>query len=540
MILLQISDGTTTLHLCDIDSRLIGGKENTGYELDGQFYTPAITNQTNINLGLNGNFGSINQSYIRIRRKIVKDLTKDELTAAIWLWDEKSTSSKFKVFSGVIALREKNSLEYTYQVRQTNGGLDADLLTAAPDFEQVFYSYSVDTATSGTNTITVGEDISPPQSSGTLTIGGDTYSYTSFGSSVFTLSSNLTETYTDDLLIVNNTKTYDEERVYPYMFGYLRNTTLLVLAATCVSGCGGAHYSDGETTALQDGGQDVNYTQIGTTVTKTGTAPVYEITADVDATSGSAGSATTETDTKPNQPITNENFQNTVEVSGTNYLAYVTDTTSNVAFSLDEDGNAVFGGNLSAAGGTFSGELVAAGGRFLGDVSFLNDSGTYYSKSILLKSFPDGNSLPVGGLISYPTKFSPYNSTSSTDNRFSSASDNLVILTTTGKSITVGSKEYQLAFSIVKTGSANPIDYEIEIIGYQSLNRTTTGLYSFTCGAEFYINFLTSQSIEVYVPKAWYLDFSGNQQVTFYMYDNNSVGTFTTTEYGINFMAVNE
>jgi hypothetical protein len=198
-------------------------------------------------------------------------------------------------------------------------------------------------------------------------------------------------------------------------------------------------------------------------------------------------------------------------------------------FKVDASGNA-----------TFSGALSAASGRFLGDVSFLNDSGVYYSKRILLKSFPDGNSLPIGGLISYPTGFVPYNSTGSTDNRFSSATDNFISLTTTGKNITVGSKEYQLAFTIVKTGSANPIDYYIEIVGYQTLNRTTTGLYSFTSGVEFYINFLTSQSIEVYVPKAWYVDFSGNSAISFYMYDNNSAGTFTTTEYGINFMAVNE
>ena len=198
-------------------------------------------------------------------------------------------------------------------------------------------------------------------------------------------------------------------------------------------------------------------------------------------------------------------------------------------FKVDASGNA-----------TFSGALSAASGRFLGDVSFLNDSGVYYSKRILLKSFPDGNSLPIGGLISYPTGFVPYNSTGSTDNRFSSATDNFISLTTTGKNITVGSKEYQLAFTIVKTGSANPIDYYIEIIGYQTLNRTTTGLYSFTSGVEFYINFLTTQSIEVYVPKAWYVDFSGNSAISFYMYDNNSAGTFTTTEYGINFMAVNE
>ena len=253
MILLQVSDGTTTKYFCDIQSRLVNG-ESHGYELDGQFYEPGIRNQTNINLSLNGNFGSINQSYIRIKRDLVNTLTKDELTADVWLWDEKTASSKFKVFSGVIALREKNSVEYTYQIKQNNGNLDADLLSAAPDLKQV------DTESS----------------------------------------------------------TFNDGRVYPYMFGYIKYATPLLLAVTCATGCGGQYHSDGETTAMYDGGQDVNYSQSGTTATKTGTSPVYEITTDINSTSASSGSATT----NPDLTITNRTIYDTTAPTTTDYTLY--------------------------------------------------------------------------------------------------------------------------------------------------------------------------------------------------------------------------
>ena len=236
MILLQISDGTTTKYLCDINSALVETK-TTGYELDSQFYEPGITNQTNINLGLNGNFGSINQSYIKIDRELVYGMTKDELTASIWLWDEKSTSSKFKVFSGVVALREKNSIEYTYQIRQSNGNLDADLLSAAPDLKT----------------------------------------------------------------LIGDTSTFNDGRVYPYYFGYLKYVTPLMLAK---STGGGVYYSEGEVAKMHDGGQSVRFTQSTTEVTKTTTKSVYEITLDIDSSSASAGSDTT----SPSLVIQNTTF----------------------------------------------------------------------------------------------------------------------------------------------------------------------------------------------------------------------------------------
>lgn len=275
MILCKLTSGTT-LYCCDSKNKKVG---NQGYELDGQFYKPSLLNQPKISFRGN-NWIEPATVTLQIDREEAKNFTGEEITVEIWLWDERATSTKFKVFTGVGILGSYNSLSYEYKLRTNDYGLQDDLLTTAPDFKAVD----------------------------------------------------------------SETTTYDEKRVYPMNFGYIKHLAPLALAATCVAGCGGTYHSDGKTTAMYDGGQEVNYSQSGDTATKTGPAAVYDITTDVDGTSASAGSASGNDDVIPVQAaLTVDNTVIKETVSGINYIAYQTKD-NKIQFALDEDGNSIFGG----------------------------------------------------------------------------------------------------------------------------------------------------------------------------------------------------
>jgi hypothetical protein len=335
------------LYVVDTKSKLVDG----GYEVDNQYYYPALLNQPKFSFK-GKNWVKPSLINIDIDREFAKRFSSVEIEVTAWLWGEESDTSKFIVFDGVGIKGKYNSLTYTYRCEEKDHGLKDDLLELAPDLEEVGYIYSVVTATSGTNTITVGEDVAPPESTGTLTIGGDDYSYTSFSSGVFTLSSNLTQTYSDNFVIINNTKTFTTKRVRAMNFGYVKHITPLLLATACVStGCSTAHSADGEVTNQYDNGQGVNYEQTGNISVKTGSNPVYQTTQDINATSAVEGAVVTATDPIPLMVTTTKN--NVVikeDISGTKYLIYVKDATdTNVTLSVDEDGNAVFGGDLLSA-----------------------------------------------------------------------------------------------------------------------------------------------------------------------------------------------
>ena len=303
MILCKLTSGTT-LYCCDSKNKKVG---NQGYELDGQFYKPSLLNQPKISFRGN-NWIEPATITLQIDREEAMSFTGEELAVEIWLWDERSTSSKFKVFTGVGILGSYDSLVYEYKLRVSDYNLQDDLLDSAPNLEQVGYYYTITTATSGTNTVTVGEDIAPPQSTGTLTIDNDTYSYTGYATGVFTLSSNLTSTYTG-YITINNTKTYDEGRVMLKNFGYVKHIAPLLLAVNVVAtGCSTAEAVDGNNTARYDGGQNTNYEQLDNgVVLKTGPADVYGSTADVDGTSAIAGSETAQ----PELGVSNRVFTTT-------------------------------------------------------------------------------------------------------------------------------------------------------------------------------------------------------------------------------------
>ncbi|MCK5616953.1 tail fiber domain-containing protein [Candidatus Pacearchaeota archaeon] len=249
MIFVHLTDGSNDLYCCDTKSKLIGSE---GYEKDGQFYYPALLNQPKFSQK-GKNWVSISNVSIQVDRELAQVFTAEEVDVIVWLWDEGSTTSKFKIFEGVGIRGKFDSVQYTYRLEETDHNLKDDLLSLAPDFK----------------------------------------------------------------LIDSESTTFDEERKYPMYFGYVKQIVPLALAAACVAGCGGTHDSGGgEATALYDGGQDVNYTQSGDTIIKTGASPVYSVTADLDATSASAGSVTTEptleiatrtfTETWANRPTTSD------------------------------------------------------------------------------------------------------------------------------------------------------------------------------------------------------------------------------------------
>lgn len=77
-----------------------------------------------------------------------------------------------------------------------------------------------------------------------------------------------------------------------------------------------------------------------------------------------------------------------------------TKNTTNAKFYIDSSGNAVFGGNLNAAGGTFSGNLSAAGGTFSGSLAAANGT---FSGTLTASAINAVNTLNIAGqAISVP------------------------------------------------------------------------------------------------------------------------------------------
>ncbi len=341
MIFVKITDGSNTLYCCDTKSKLCGTQ---GFEKDSQFYKPSLLNQPKFS-HRGKNWIAISNTTIQIDREDAKVFTGEEVNIIVWLWDEGSATSKFIIFDGVGIRGKFNSVYYEYRLEESDHGLKDDLLSPLANLETIGYYYTVTTATSGASTITVGETIAPPEASGTLTIGGDDYSYTSFAAGVFTISGTLSQTYTDNFLTVNNTKSFTDERLEPMYFGYLKHVTPMLLAVSCVAtGCSTAD-STGDTnqTAQYDGGQSVNYEQVGEVALKTGSDVVYSTTIDIDATATIDGSETGEIDSKPYGVVQSLNGDATDATRLTINGGFISDqsgvgTTTRTSYAIEDDG----------------------------------------------------------------------------------------------------------------------------------------------------------------------------------------------------------
>lgn len=233
MVFAEITDGVTTVYLVDVDSKLVDG-ELGGFEHSGQYYKPGLEKVTNFDFE-GSPFVSLRSGSFEVDYSLISGLSGDELSCVIYLWDEYADTSRFKVFDGkifktdVIGVEQFKDAEFTkvrYRLRTDLTELSADLLATAPDLKQV-----------------------------------DT-----------------------------DATTYNDGRVYPMTFGYVKYITPLALAVEVAAGGGGTWYSEKECTAMHDAGINVQYSQSGTTVTKTGVNPVYGITIDSRADSGANGS----------------------------------------------------------------------------------------------------------------------------------------------------------------------------------------------------------------------------------------------------------
>ena len=233
MVFAEITDGVTTVYLVDVDSKLVNG-ELGGYEYSGQYYKPGLEKVTNFDFE-GSPFVSLRSGSFEVDYSLISGLSGDELSCVIYLWDEYADTSRFKVFDGkifktdVIGVEQFKDAEFTkvrYRLRTDLTELSADLLTSAPDLKQV-----------------------------------DT-----------------------------DATTYNDGRVYPMTFGYVKYITPLALAVEVAAGGGGQWYSEKECTDMYDAGINVQYLQSGTTVTKTGVNPVYGITIDARADSSANGS----------------------------------------------------------------------------------------------------------------------------------------------------------------------------------------------------------------------------------------------------------
>jgi len=290
MILATITGNGQTFNVCDKASKRAG---NNGYNDGSKFYYPAILNQPTFSLGGNSIIEPKNIT-LKLDRDIVSALGSAEITITIYLWNESDNSAKFLFMNGTGQRATYNSLEYVYDIEPSKFGLDADMLSVAPDMKQV--SLLLDGAhTVGDTTIEVlSNTVTNAQAflsaSGTLWISGDTYTYNSVSGDTITLSTGLTRNYADKCLILDNV-TSSDERVYPMYFGFLKYAIPLQLAVSCLSGCGGSFYIDGEVKDAYDESADINYTQVEGNLTKDGSAVKFKLTADVDATSSTDGTA---------------------------------------------------------------------------------------------------------------------------------------------------------------------------------------------------------------------------------------------------------
>ena len=150
MILATITGNGQTFNVCDKASKKAG---NNGYNDGSTFYYPAILNQPTFSLGGNSIIEPKNIT-LRLDRSIVSALGSAEITITIYLWNESDSSAKFLFMNGTGQRATYNSLEYVYDIEPSKFGLDADMLSAAPDMKQV--SLLLDGAhTAGDTTIDV-------------------------------------------------------------------------------------------------------------------------------------------------------------------------------------------------------------------------------------------------------------------------------------------------------------------------------------------------------------------------------------------------
>ena len=85
---------------------------------------------------------------------------------------------------------------------------------------------------------------------------------------------------------------FTQNRVFPQTFGFVHHVPKFLLAVACASGCGGELYSDGKTVQVYDAGLETNFTQAGTTTTKTNSV-VHGITTSIDGEDSGNGIETT-------------------------------------------------------------------------------------------------------------------------------------------------------------------------------------------------------------------------------------------------------
>jgi len=272
MIFVKIDDGSNTLYCCDTKSKLVGSE---GYEKDSQFYYPALLNQPKFSQK-GKNWIKISNTTIQIDRELAQVFTDEEVDVTVWLWDEGSATSKFKIFEGVGIRGKFDSVVYNYRLEETDHNLKDDLLSAAPDLK----------------------------------------------------------------VLIGDSSTFNDDRLFPYFFGYIKYATTLLLAT---STSGGVYYSEGECLGLFDGGQSVNFSQSTTQVTKSSALPVYPVTIDIDSISASTGSETSERDAKPYGVITSINGTQTTATRITLDGAYISSqtgvgSTTRLDYEITEDG----------------------------------------------------------------------------------------------------------------------------------------------------------------------------------------------------------
>lgn len=284
MILLTLTSGGTTVRLCNKTEKSKGGYDNGSY-----FFAPEITQMGDVDFeGMP--FVSVRTGNITCEYKEVANLTAEEVTATLQIWDEYEDTSFITVFEGKalrtdITVEEdekfRESVFVTYRLRTDLDELETDLLSSAYDLKQV-------------NT---------------------------------------------------DATTYSDGRILPMNFGYVKYAAGFLLAVTCSTGCGGVYSSDGKTLKVYDGGLEGNYTQ-ATSATEivynptSGRAPIYGLTQDIEAGNTASASVTGNADVIPVQAaLTVANTALKTNQGGTDYIAYSVDSDGLVSFSVDSSGN---------------------------------------------------------------------------------------------------------------------------------------------------------------------------------------------------------
>lgn len=315
MILMSITDSVSTFYVHNIDANILEresayGNESGGWEIDGQFYEPSLIVSPAIGFSGEALSKPTGREFV-IKSELGTQLSTNELDITVYVWDERSSSSKILYLIGKANLASYNSFSYTYEIALNKRTLQNDLLSAAPDIK------SVDT----------------------------------------------------------DTATYNDGRVYPIAFGYVKHSPFYQLA---INGTGYSTqgYANGEATEIFEAGQAINYSQTSTTLEIT-YPPVYGLTVDIDGNSGSVGNATGKDISKPVQAaVTIANTNIPESVSGTDYICYVTDSTGET-FKIDTAGNMTLRGSVTITGGSTSLDNISDGTTYKRTTANQRDGGGY-------------------------------------------------------------------------------------------------------------------------------------------------------------------